>query len=260
VPLLRQPAGLSRASTGPKGAPRCDRRLAFATCLVLAAAASFVRAQETPTPPTVLPPTQTAPPKPPVPKWSDSAELGFVATRGNSQTSTFGLKNSLVHEHDKSRFEIKLGGIRVVTTDKNIFAVGTATDFEGVDGDPKTTAESYYFNGRYDRKITDRFFWFAGAGWDRNEPAGIQNRTTVGAGVGNIWIDVPRRNWRTDYAVTGTKEDDVVEASPISTTHSPACGSRRSSRRNSARRTRGSTSTRRLSTRISTTPATGAST
>src|SRR5580765_7710682 len=116
-------------------------RFVLASCLVVAAAASSARAQETPTPPTVLPPTQPAPPKPPVPKWSDSAELGFVATRGNSQTSTFGLKNSLVREHDKSRFEIKLGGIRVVTTDKNIFAVGTPTDFEGVDGDPKTTAE-----------------------------------------------------------------------------------------------------------------------
>jgi len=134
-----------------------------------------------------------------------------VATTGNAQTSTLGLKNSLVREHDKSRFEVKLGGIRVVTTDKNIFAVGTATDFDGVDGDPKTTAESYYLNARYDRKITDRFFWFGGAGWDRNEPAGVQNRYTVGAGVGNIWIDAPRRNWRTDYAITGTKEDDIVE-------------------------------------------------
>ncbi|HYV84930.1 MAG TPA: DUF481 domain-containing protein [Patescibacteria group bacterium] len=182
----------------------------LATCLAAAcAAAPLARAQETP--PTVLPPTQTPPPKPPIPKWSDTAELGFVATTGNSQTSTFGLKNSLVREHDKSRFEVKLGGIRVTTTDRSLFAVGTPTDFEGIDGDPKTTAESYYLNGRYDRKITEKFFWFGGAGWDRNEPAGIQNRYTVGAGVGNIWIDVPRRNWRTDYAVTGTREDDVVE-------------------------------------------------
>ena len=199
-------------------------RLVLATGLVLAAAAPLARAQDTPTPPAAPPPTQTAPapPPPPPPKWSDSAELGFVATRGNSQTSTFGLKNSLVYDHDKSRFEVKLGGIRVVTTDKNIFAVGTATDFEGVDGDPRTTAESYYFNGRYDRKITDRFFWFAGAGWDRNEPAGIRNRTTVGAGVGNIWIDVPSRNWRTDYALTETKEDDVVEPPDFNDTYGGA--------------------------------------
>lgn len=185
-------------------------RLVFATCLSLACVAvSAARAQEPAAP--APPPAPAAPATPPGPKWSDTAELGFVATNGNAQTSTFGLKNSLAREHDKSRFEIKLGGIRVVTTDKNIFAVGTATDFEGVDGDTKTTAESYYLNGRYDRKITDRFFWFGGAGWDRNEPAGVQNRTTVGAGVGNIWIDVPRRNWRTDYAITGTKEDDIVE-------------------------------------------------
>jgi putative salt-induced outer membrane protein YdiY len=183
----------------------------IAVGLILAGtAASLARAQETPTPP-APPPAAAAPATPPGPKWSDTAELGFVATSGNAETSTLGLKNTLTREHGKSRIEVKLGGIRVTTTDKNIFAVGTATDFDAVDGDPKTTAESYYLNGRYDRKITERFFWFAGAGWDRNEPAGIQNRTTVGAGVGNIWIDVPRRNWRTDYAITETKEDDIVE-------------------------------------------------
>src|SRR5262245_27052166 len=193
-------------------------RPAPAACLALAIlAVPAARAQDNPAPPAPAPPPATtapapAPPAPPPgPKWSDSAELGYVATSGNAETSTFGLKNSLVREHDKSRFEIKLGGIRVVTTDKNIFAVGTPTDFDAVDGDPKTTAESYYLNGRYDRKITPKFFWYAGAGWDRNEPAGILNRYIVEAGVGNIWIDAPRRNWRTDYALTGTKEDDIVE-------------------------------------------------
>src|SRR5262249_6009720 len=145
-------------------------RLALAGCFVLAAAvAAPAGAQESPpppappapaAPPAAPPATPTPPPPPPGPKWSDSAELGYVATSGNAETSTFGLKNSLVREHDKSRFEVKLGGIRVVTTDKNIFAVGTATDFESIDGNPKTTAESYYLNGRYDRKITQRFYWF----------------------------------------------------------------------------------------------------
>lgn len=191
-------------------------RSVLSTCLLaLCAAASAVRAQDAPAPAPQAPPAAPAapappPPPPPGPKWSDSAELGYVATTGNSQTSTFGLKNSTVRDNGPSRFEIKLGGIRVVTTDKNIFAIGTLTDFHGVDGDPKTTAESYYFNGRYDRKITARFFWFVGAGWDRNEPAGIENRYTGGGGVGNIWIDAPRRNWRTDYGLTWTHEQDVV--------------------------------------------------
>jgi opacity protein-like surface antigen len=147
----------------------------------------------------------------PAVKWSDTAELGYVVTSGNSQTSTFGLKNTLAREWDKSRFEFKLGGIRVVTTDKSIFAVGTPTDYDAVDGDPKTTAENYFVNGRFDRKITERFFWFTGAGWDRNIPAGIENRYQVMGGVGDIWIDAERRKWRTDYSATGTHESDVVE-------------------------------------------------
>ena len=49
------------------------------------------------------------------------------------------------------------------------------------------TAENYYLRGRYDRNITERFFWYGGVGWDRNEFAGIKNRMTVFGGVGNLW-------------------------------------------------------------------------
>jgi putative salt-induced outer membrane protein len=143
--------------------------------------------------------------------WSDAAELGYVVTSGNTETSTLGLKNTLARDWEKSRFEIKLGGIRVKTTDQSVFAVGSPADFEVMDGDPTLTAENYYLNGRYDHKITDRFFWFAGAGWDRNRFAGIDSRTTGFGGVGNIWIDAENRKWKTDYAVSGTKERDVVE-------------------------------------------------
>ncbi len=143
--------------------------------------------------------------------WTDAAELGYVVTSGNTETSTFGLKNTLARDWERSRFEINLGAIRVKTTDQSLYAVGSPGDFEVVDGDPTVTAENYYLNGRYDRKITDRFFWFAGAGWDRNRFAGIDSRYTGFSGVGNIWIDTERRKWKTDYAVSGTKESDVVE-------------------------------------------------
>src|SRR5437867_11135829 len=68
-------------------------------------------------------------------------------------------------------------------------------------------------SGRYDRKISDRFFWFAGAGWDRNEfagIAGIRNRYTGGGGVGNFWADSESLEFRTDYTATYAKQDDVV--------------------------------------------------
>lgn len=146
------------------------------------------------------------------PKWSDTAEFGWVATSGNSESSTFGLKNTLTRENERSLFELKLGGVRVETTTITLFAVGNSTDFtREEDTTSATTAENYFVAGRYDRKITDRFFWFAGAGWDRNRPAGIDNRYVAMAGVGNIWVDTDRRKWRTDYAITGTDQENVVD-------------------------------------------------
>jgi len=144
--------------------------------------------------------------------WSDQGELGYVATSGNSESSTFGLKNTLARDWERARFELKLAAVRVDTTTRTVTAVGTPTDFsKEVDTNTETTAENYFASSRYDKNITERFFWFGGAGWDRNRFSGIDNRYTVFGGVGNIWSDTEKVKWRTDYSLTATKEEDVVE-------------------------------------------------
>jgi putative salt-induced outer membrane protein len=143
--------------------------------------------------------------------WKDTAELGYVVTSGNSDSSTLGLKNTLVYDWAEARFETKLGAVRVESATAATFGVPDGTDFKLGENDRELTAESYFLNGRYDRKITDKFFWFTGAGWDRNTFAGVQNRYTAFGGVGNIWFDTDTVKWRTDYAATFTKEEDVIE-------------------------------------------------
>ena len=150
-------------------------------------------------------------------RWKDSAELSYVVTSGNSDTQTFGFKNKLTGTWDRSSIELNMGGVRAKATTSRIAiadpfnpADPNASPFD-VHEERDLTAEAYYFNGRYDRKITDRFFWYAGAGWDRNRFAGIQNRYVAAAGVGNIWFDAETLKWRTDYSATFTKQDDVVE-------------------------------------------------
>jgi len=148
-------------------------------------------------------------------KWTDSAEFSYVSTAGNSETSTFGLKDTLGRVWDRSSFELKLGGIRSEATTITRTAVGpSATNFSVVETSRSAlTAENYFVSGRYDRKVSDRFFWYGGAGWDRNRFAGIENRTIGAAGAGNIWRDTDRAKFRTDYALTYTKQEDLV-ASP----------------------------------------------
>jgi hypothetical protein len=134
--------------------------LAFAL-LVNAAVASSVRAQDAAPAP--------APPPPEPEKWFDTADLSFVYTAGNSQTSTLGFKNKLWRKWTDSRVEVNAGGVRNDSTTISRIAIGTPDDyFVEKDEDSELTAEAYYVNGRYDQDLSEDWFWFAGAGWDHN--------------------------------------------------------------------------------------------
>jgi putative salt-induced outer membrane protein YdiY len=144
--------------------------------------------------------------------WADEAELSFVATDGNSETETIGFKNTLTRRWEKALFELKAMGIRAESTTRDPIAIGTASSFSVDDQkSTDTTAETYALNGRYNKKISENFFWYVGAGWDRNRDAGIDNRYTASGGVGNIWINSEDVLFATDYALTYTDQEDVVE-------------------------------------------------
>jgi uncharacterized protein DUF481 len=147
-------------------------------------------------------------------KWTDVAEFSLVTTSGNSEASTFGFKDTLHKNWENSAFELRAGGVRAQSTAITRTAVGPDTSSFTVQEDRTSalSAESYFLNGRYDRTISKSFFWFVGAGWDRNRFAGIQNRYSGAAGIGNSWIDSERVKFRTDYSATYTREDDVFEA------------------------------------------------
>ena len=60
----------------------------------------------------------------------------------------------------------------------------------------------------YERNITPKFFWNAGASWDRNDDAGILHRYIVHAGVGNTWADTARRRFATSYGISYTDREE----------------------------------------------------
>ena len=155
---------------------------------------------------------------PPKLGWADSAELSFVSTSGNSESTTFGFKNTLTRTWTAARFELKLGGIKVESTTEQAFVDAANPPAIVVVETTETTAEAYFLNGRYDQEISKRFFWFAGLGWERNEFAGIENRYSGFGGVGNRWWDEEDLKFRTDYGLTFTKQDDVVEVSGVDDT------------------------------------------
>ncbi len=153
--------------------------------------------------------------------WFNTTELSLVATRGNSDTTTFGFKNLLRRLFERSGYQLRLEGVRSNTADDPYAVIDVSTLMPGVpigDQDPafilvrpdtKPDVEKYLVEGRYDRKITDVLLWNAGLGWDRNVDAGIQNRYQVFAGISRLWWTGDDLSFRTDVGLSYTDREEV---------------------------------------------------
>lgn len=148
---------------------------------------------------------------PPSKSWTNKTELAYVLTSGNSESSTLGFKNEFQRVWDRNTLTVKAGALKVESTK---FSRTAVVDPGGVtiltDEVTEKTAENYFLNGRYERKISERFFWYVGAGWDRDRPAGIDDRTIGEAGAGNQWVATDTMKWKTYYAATYTDQTDVA--------------------------------------------------
>jgi hypothetical protein len=144
--------------------------------------------------------------------WFLTGEVSGVWTSGNSESNTLGLATTVRRLWENSELKFDGGAVRSESGITTRTAVGTPDDFvvEKVTTKEKT-AENYYLRGRYDYKLSERFFTFAGADWLRNTFAGIDSRLLFAAGAGNIWVDDDRLRFRTDYSATYTFQEDVVE-------------------------------------------------
>src|SRR5581483_9516367 len=99
-------------------------------------------------------------------KLKDVGEVSFVDTSGNTAATTFNLKNDLSYTfHTKTKLDWT-GGV--------LYAKSGSV----------ASAEQYQTSLRADQALTDRFFAFALAGWQRDRFAGIGQRYNEGAGAG----------------------------------------------------------------------------
>ena len=144
--------------------------------------------------------------------WEHTADLSYVLTAGNSESSTLGFSWKSIATWERSSLEIAAGGIRAQTTTTTRTASGDDPNNPTVDeqSTKATTAENYFFAARYDRTITKKLFWFAGTSWMRNEFAGIKDRFGVEGGVGNAWRDDDHMKFKTFYALSYIDQTDVI--------------------------------------------------
>lgn len=149
--------------------------------------------------------------------WSGSAELTFVDTGGNSETTTLGFGASLLHAWENARLTLETTGLRAESGATTRRAVGTPGDFQIIErSTTQVTAENYLVRAGYDRDVREDFFWFSGLTWERNDFAGFSSRLSGVGGVGNRWIDRADSHWKTTYGLTWTSQDDLVEDPSVS--------------------------------------------
>ena len=162
---------------------------------------------------------QDKPKEPPKLGWSNSTDLSLVVTAGNSAAQTLGFSDELRHVWKDARFEFEVNVVRSDTSDDRFFRSHPASSFLSAARRPTRRqplsnlarpwmSAQYLLSGSYERNITPRFFWNAGASWDRNDDAGILNRYIVYAGVGNTWVDSARRRFATSYGISYTDREE----------------------------------------------------
>jgi hypothetical protein len=87
---------------------------------------------------------------------------------------------------------------------------GSEGDFDLVYPGKEPDVERYFIENRYDRSISEHFFWNAGVSWERNKDAGILNRYIAFAGVGNVWWGRDDLQFSTTYGLSYTDREDEV--------------------------------------------------
>ena len=103
--------------------------------------------------------------------WTSSAELGYVLTTGNSETSSVNAKLDVTHEKEKWRNNVHAEAYGASSTDK-------ATNVE------TTSAERYQLSGKSDYKFTEFNYIFGLVNYDKDRFSGYEYQGTLALGYG----------------------------------------------------------------------------
>lgn len=130
------------------------------------------------------------------PLWAGSLGLAWVATSGNTDTTTLGLNFALDRKPEPWGLEL--------------VARGNRADDSGV-----TTAENYLVSARAVRKLSTRWDAFGGLAWAKDPFAGFDSQTVASAGAIYTAIDSKRMLLSFDMGLAYTWEDRVPPAEDV---------------------------------------------
>lgn len=116
--------------------------------------------------------------------WTGSADVGFSLTAGNSKTRSLNFGTKGVRQTADDRISLYAKGVQASNS-----TTGTSV----------TTAQAFWFGGRYERNLNERTFVFVTADFEYDKPQQLNLRTVAGGGFGYKWI----RSERTELDIFG---------------------------------------------------------
>ena len=145
--------------------------------------------------------------------WAFEVDLGALWTAGNQTTNTLSFGAKVDYVWPRSKLKLTGGGFSSESSLTTSTAVGTGQDDFQLFEEKVTekTAEAYLAGLRYDYDVSDKFYLVGTGDWLRNRFAGIDSRFIFGVGAGNRWVDNGKVRFTTDYLVTYTTEDNVID-------------------------------------------------
>jgi|APFre7841882630_1041343.scaffolds.fasta_scaffold21527_1 putative salt-induced outer membrane protein len=129
-------------------------------------------------------------PAPPPPVWFGKAELSFLSTSGNTDTTSIGGNLEVNYNPKPWLFTLKGAALHAAT--------------DGV-----TTAESFSASLRATRDLTEHVDVFGNAGWLKNTFSGINNIYNFGVGAGYKLLVGPAHFLRGEAGIGYTTEQDI---------------------------------------------------
>lgn len=146
------------------------------------------------------------------PRWTNDTEFSWVASNGNSDTNTLGLRNLYQREWLEAKLSLETGWMRATSRSGNRIAIVRGPDtITVVEPTSETDGQRLYSKLRYQQETTGRHYWFSS--WDtaRDEPSNINRQFIFSGGVGTTWRDEDALTFRTSYGVSFTDERLTLE-------------------------------------------------
>ena len=144
-------------------------------------------------------------------RWTGSAVASYMETAGNSVNRNASIMADAMRRSEDTRTTVDAGYLH--------------SQQESDSGVDETTADNFFFGGKFDYFWSKRFYTYANARYYKDKILELDHRLTAGVGLGYQWIETD--NWNIFTELGGTCVDEKYSLLDANDTYISARGAYR---------------------------------